>query len=227
MMKRVNQRNILQICGAFALISLLSACGFHRTLQRISTTTQVADTALHGPCGRVGQSLSQQMPGQEIPLSQNKQLLQALKLHHVQVIPVGDTVTLLLFSDEFFAASDDVLRHRDYPALDLVAKLLHNYGNAAVKVGVSHDDVDSQAQNHVLSLRRAQRIASYLWRRGISAWRLYPQSIDQTQRFAHDHNAFASRQNRRVEITFNPLISPNLDCKTLHHLMKGKPSWLD
>jgi outer membrane protein OmpA-like peptidoglycan-associated protein len=106
--------------------------------------------------------------------SHDARIVSELHRKGVQVIQVGDTVSLLYPVDRFFDPDDDILADKPYRSLDLAVELLNEYPRAAVKIAVSADDVETDERAKVLTARQAERIAAYLWRGGVNAWRLYP-----------------------------------------------------
>ena len=199
-----NRVLLVLLCSVF---SLLAGCNHYRQMnfgdEQAMSKTSVVETNVASYAG----------------------LVKTLEGQHVQVIAIGDTVSLLFYADRYFAAGDDLLLARHFSSLDAATALINNYGDAAVKIAVSTDDVDSDKRSHTLSQRRAQRIAAYLWQHGISVKRLFPMSYGKFNKLASNHDAFASQQNRRIEITFNSMVSANDFAKQMPHFLGKKQPW--
>ncbi len=146
-----------------------------------------------------------------------------------QVITIGDTTSILIPSDLFFAPSSDLLKHdiffKNHPLLNLVTRYLNKFGPSAIKIAVSTDDVDSRPRNYLLAKRQANRVAAYLYREGISAWRLYPMSYGPDNLLATNRTVMGSYHNRMIEITTNPYVTPADCCSHIAHFMAKKQPW--
>src|SRR5690242_11858548 len=60
-------------------------------------------------------------------LAQHQQLVERIQAGGVQIVQVGDTLTLLLPSDRFFADNTPVLNRNYYSVLNQIAALLRSF----------------------------------------------------------------------------------------------------
>lgn len=151
-------------------------------------------------------------------------LIEKIQSYGGQVLELGDTTTILLPIDNFFAAKDDQLIHRHDPILNIVARLLNKYGNSAIKVAVATDNVDTTRRNYLLAKRQAERVASYLWQRGIDAWRFYPVAYGPNMKVATNRTVRGSAANRLLEITVDPYVTPD-NCRRVRHSVSKQQYW--
>lgn len=123
----------------------------------------------------------------------------------VRVIVLGDQVMLVLSSATFFQRMTPVLRPESYSTLDLVAQLISGYPNMMVKVAAYATMAGPQPINKALSQQQADRIAKYLWRRGINTRMLYAVGYGDAHRVEKENTDSLASDNYRVEITLEKL----------------------
>ncbi len=162
-------------------------------------------------------------------LNSPRALIARIQNRGAQVLQIGDTISILIPSDKLFAPSEDLFKHEVYsdfhPTLNLIAKLLNLYGNSAVKIAASLDDVQNRPRSYLLAKRQANRVASYLYKQGVSAWRLYPLSYGPDNLLATNRTVLGSYYNRVIEITFNPYVTPADCCSHIAHFIAKKQPW--
>lgn len=125
-----------------------------------------------------------------------------LKEHGVQVIQVGDQVTIILPADKFFEPGSSTLLPEADSALNNVALTLRSYGRAPITItGHTDSQSGSKDRQHWLSKAQAQAIASYLWSRGISAEHLIVVGAGSEDPISTQLTLHGRAQNRRIEIT--------------------------
>ncbi len=134
-------------------------------------------------------------------LENKKPLLQKIADNHVQIIAVGDGLTLLLPVDRFFAPDAPILNENYYSVLNQIAVLLRGLNKYVVKVSGHTDNTGWPQRNLALSRQQAQAVANYLWRQGIDASVLYATGYGDQRPIANNNTAQGRAMNRRIEIT--------------------------
>lgn len=84
--------------------------------------------------------------------------------------------------------------------LDTVAAELRNQGSVGYEVAGFTDSVGSEAYNQGLSERRAQAVADYLGRQGVSPGQLSVRGYGESNPVASNADSAGRAQNRRVEV---------------------------
>lgn len=114
-----------------------------------------------------------------------------------QVIP-----EVTLDATSYFKTDSAQLNMKDKDTLDRVVSYLQNNGSEHVRINGYTDSTGPAAYNMDLSQRRANAVADYLIRHGISADRIETKGYGATN-FAYSNYTPAERaKNRRVEILF-------------------------
>ncbi|MCW5588266.1 MAG: OmpA family protein [Legionellales bacterium] len=156
-------------------------------------------------------------------------LASRLQAMGAQIVQVGDTTSILIPADYVFNPKNDLLKYEllygREPILNLTARLLNKYGQSAIKVAVSTDDIGGANDNALLTSRQAERVASYLYRQGVNAWRLYPSAYGETDQLASNRYVMGSFHNRMIEITTNPNITRFANCPALAQFLTKKQVW--
>ncbi len=135
----------------------------------------------------------------------NHTLVTQLAAQGVQIQQVGQQVRLLLPADRFFQANSPAYNTYYYPVLDQIALLLTKYPKISVQIAGYTDNVGSWQRNLALSKARAQRIASYLWDKGMDARFVYAAGFGEQQPIADNSTSRGRASNRRIEITLQEL----------------------
>lgn len=120
----------------------------------------------------------------------------------VQVIQIGENITIVLPSDQAFNPDSANLNPNYEPVLDNVANLLREYQKVNVKVSGYTDNVGSKERNIELSKQRAEMIARYLWPQGTDTRLLYATGYGAADPIISNATAQGRSLNRRVEISF-------------------------
>lgn len=136
---------------------------------------------------------------------QEAQLRQRLEGTGVRVQRDGDAIRLIMPGNiTFDVASYDVKTHF-YPVLDSVALVVEEFDKTAISVS-GHTDASGSFQfNQNLSERRADSVASYLKRQGVTPGRLHASGYGPRQPVASNDTEVGRESNRRVEIDLLPL----------------------
>ncbi len=125
-----------------------------------------------------------------------------LRDENVQVIHVGETMRVVLPSDNAFQPNSANLTNAYRPILHTIAKLIKTYETVNVKVAAYSDNVDSLSRQQALTTRQAQVIASYLWALNINARLTYAVGYNRENPVASNGHSGGRADNRRVEISF-------------------------
>ena len=87
--------------------------------------------------------------------------------------------------------------------LELLADHLAHYPKGKVRIVGHTDNVGTSTYNQILSEKRAQSVANYLKRLGVSESRLLVVGMGESSPVASNDTAFGRAQNRRVEVIFD------------------------
>jgi len=123
----------------------------------------------------------------------------------VDVIRSGDDLILNMPSGITFATGSANIQPQFRATLDQVSDVLAQYENTYVDVYGHTDSVGSDADNQVLSERRAQSVAGYLSTHGVNSARIGTRGFGETQPVASNDTEEGRAANRRVEIKLVPI----------------------
>jgi len=124
------------------------------------------------------------------PAMRTSVLTMKLRQQGVQVIRVGEIITIVMPSDPLFKGNSANLDHGAFHRLNLVADFLRSYSKVFVEVAGYTDYLE----NPYLASRQAASVAKYLWSKGIDSRMLYA--------VGYDSGVSGSAENRRIEIHF-------------------------
>ncbi len=158
-------------------ILLLSACSREKVIRFYITPTPVPE-----------QIKQEQAPG----------LMEQLRQQGVGVIQVGETMRIVLTSDQIFNPHSANLSARA-KVLDTVACLMLLLQTTSAEVGGHTNAGSSYRVDQALSEQQAQVVADYLWTKGLDTRLMY------TKGYGASHPLSANSSspvNRRVEIRF-------------------------
>lgn len=127
----------------------------------------------------------------------------------VQIIQMGDNVTLVLPSDRFFEAGTPQLNTNYYPVLNKIAALLNGFDKFSIKVAGYTDNQGGRLRNIGLSRAQAEAIANYLWKRGVDARLMSSVGYGDQMPIASNAIPAGQAQNRRIEITLRLITDPD------------------
>lgn len=102
-----------------------------------------------------------------------KTLLQSLQARQVQVIEIGEQISIILPADQVFLDCSPAIQTKAHATLNNIAELLRTYPKTSVTLTGYTDSLGSSQRNVALSRQRAQAIADYLWAQDIDARLLY------------------------------------------------------
>ncbi len=137
--------------------------------------------------------------------NQEAQLRQRLANSGVSVTRVGDSIVLNMPSNITFDSDQADVKPAFYDTLNSVALVFQEYDQSFIDV-VGHTDSDgSDEYNEDLSRRRAAAVARYLTAQQLNPNRFSVEGRGEQEPIASNASARGKAQNRRVEITIQPL----------------------
>ncbi len=101
----------------------------------------------------------------------------------------------------YFDTGSYSIRRESQPELERLYDFLHKNRGLDVIISGYTDNVGGYEYNMKLSRKRAEAIAGYLKKRGISRWRIETEGFGYTRSIAPNTTEEERRKNRRVEIT--------------------------
>lgn len=137
--------------------------------------------------------------------AQDAELREVLRGSGVQVAKYGDSIRLIMPGNITFEHDRADIRASFYQTLNSVAIVLKKYDNTAVRVVGYASSVGDAMYNQQLSERRANAVASYLIAQGVHSGRLMATGMGARNPIASNRTASGQEQNRRVEITIQPI----------------------
>lgn len=136
------------------------------------------------------------------PNSTNRQtLIQWLEGQDVAVNTIGQTVTIILPSDELFNPNSANINARYRPVLPTVAALLKTYILVAVQV-TAYSDLTQPLDIQALTTKQAEVVANILWDNGIDTRLISAVGGGNSQPVVNGGSNSQRSANRRVEISF-------------------------
>ena len=113
-------------------------------------------------------------------------------------IEVGQSIRL---NNIFFDPGKSILKKESFPELDRVTEFLINSADIKIEIGGHTDNAGKAASNLKLSQNRAQSVADYIVKKGISKARVVAKGYGLTKPVASNKTKEGKAQNRRVEFT--------------------------
>ena len=123
----------------------------------------------------------------------------------VSVTRSGDNIILNMPGNVTFQSNGADINANFYPVLNSVALVLKEFDKTVVDVAGHADSTGPDDKNLELSQRRAGSVSSYLGGQGINAQRLIATGYGETRPIASNDTQEGRQQNRRVEITLEPV----------------------
>lgn len=122
----------------------------------------------------------------------------------IQVTQVGDTVKMLIFSDQLFSAHSANLTPTGRRLLDITAGILHEsvMRISTVKVSAYTDNEGNPERLRLLSSRQAAEVVEYLTEQGVPSHFLYAVGQGKNDPISRNTSVRGRHQNRRVEVLF-------------------------
>jgi outer membrane protein OmpA-like peptidoglycan-associated protein len=142
---------------------------------------------------------------------QEAKLRQQMAGTGVEVVRIGDNLTLSMPGNVTFAFDSAKLNPQFDPVLDKLAQTLSEYNKTVIQIAGHTDSTGSHEYNMKLSLQRADSVKAYLEGRGVPAARLVTIGAGPDYPVASNDTEEGRAQNRRVEITIVPVTQETLD----------------
>lgn len=136
---------------------------------------------------------------------QEAKLRDKMKGTGVSVTRQGDNIVLNMPNNVTFDTDSSTLKPAGANTLTGVAMVLKEYEKTAVNVVGYTDSTGARAHNMTLSQQRADGVASALITQGVVANRIRSTGAGPDNPIASNSTTEGKAQNRRVEITLNPL----------------------
>lgn len=139
-------------------------------------------------------------------LDSKKTLVQKLEAQDIQVVIIGDEVTLLLPTDKFFVNNTPQLNCRTTGSLCYVIQFINCLEKIEVKITGYTDNCQACLRDNVaISKAMADNLANYLWSHGLDARVLYTNGCGCCDPIATNTTTGGRAKNRRIEITLRKL----------------------
>jgi outer membrane protein OmpA-like peptidoglycan-associated protein len=142
---------------------------------------------------------------------QEAKLRQQMAGTGVEVVRMGDNLTLNMPGNVTFAFDSAKLNPQFDPVLDKLAQTLGEYNKTVIQVAGHTDSIGTKAYNMKLSTERADSVKSYLVGRGVPASRLVTIGAGPDYPIASNDTDAGRAENRRVEITIVPVTQDSID----------------
>lgn len=139
---------------------------------------------------------------------QAAQLRKELRGTGVQVTRQGNNITLVMPGNITFAYNSYQLNPQFRDVLNSVGKVVKHYEKTVLLCAGYTDSTGSAQYNQLLSMQRAQSVADYLVGQGVNPQRLIKHGFGEKHPIASNDTDAGRQQNRRVELTLEPLTRP-------------------
>lgn len=136
---------------------------------------------------------------------QEKALREDLAGTGVEVERQGDNIQLHMPSSITFDTGQANIKPQFKPILNDIAQTLSEYESTVVHVAGHTDSTGSAEYNQQLSVNRANSVRGYLVSRGVIPERVVTTGYGESMPVATNATEAGRQQNRRVEITLQPL----------------------
>lgn len=176
---------------AFSGMAALALAGLMLVACDKNTVTTVHQTVYSSP----------EMP-ELTPHEKQAKYLSALRQEGVQVIQLGETLRLVMQSDEVFAPNSANIVPAYRQVLTDVAGLMATYDITSVKIAAHSDKRSPEKYQTALTTQQAQSVSKFLWSKGVAARLMYAKGYEGSQPVDSSASASARNNNRRVEVSF-------------------------
>ncbi len=137
--------------------------------------------------------------------NQEAKLRQRLQNTGISVTRVGDSIVLNMPSNITFDSDESDIKPQFYDTLNSVALVFKEYDRSLIDVAGHTDSDGSDDYNIDLSRRRAASVSRYLTSQQRDPQRFSVEGRGEREPIASNASARGKQQNRRVEITIQPL----------------------
>lgn len=142
---------------------------------------------------------------------QEAKLRQQMAGTGVEVVRMGDNLTLSMPGNVTFAFDSAKLNPQFDPVLDKLAQTLTEYNQTVIQIAGHTDSIGSKAYNMNLSVQRADSVKAYLVGRGVPSARLVTIGAGPDYPIASNDTEQGRAENRRVEITIVPVTQDSIN----------------
>lgn len=136
--------------------------------------------------------------------AQEDELRAALKGSGVDVAQQGCDLAVIMPGNVAFTSGSANINTPFYPTLNSVATVLKKSPDSGMTIAGHTDSVGSSAANTQLSKNRANSVAQYLAKQGVSAQRINTLGLGDTAPVASNSDNQGRAKNRRVVILIHP-----------------------
>lgn len=137
---------------------------------------------------------------------QEAELRERLRGSGVSVSREGENIVLNMPGNVTFETESAALNARFFDTLNAVAAVIDEYDKTLVEITGHTDSTGTDEYNQALSERRAAAVGSYLESQGVSTDRMVIIGYGEARPIATNATAEGRAENRRVEITLEPLV---------------------
>ena len=137
---------------------------------------------------------------------QEEKLRKQLRGTGVSVTRDGDNIILNMPSNITFDFDSYQLKSEFKPVLDSVVLVLNEFESTLITVEGHTDSKGSEAYNQKLSENRALSVSDYLLNKGVKKQRLAAIGKGELEPIADNKTIDGRAQNRRVELTLEPIV---------------------
>lgn len=127
-------------------------------------------------------------------------IIKALAKQHIQYVQYGDTITLIVPTDQYFVYNTARLQELCYPGLVNIIRLLRHYPDSPVYIAGFTDEIGSRAHKFRMSEARAETMLGFLWANNVKAQLLKAEGYGDKHPISDNRIIHGSAQNRRLEI---------------------------
>ncbi|TCD48517.1 OmpA family protein [Chlorobium sp. N1] len=113
---------------------------------------------------------------------------------------VGESIRVVFDSGILFSTGSSTITSSSRYNIEKLARILNRYGDTNMVIEGHTDSLGSEAQNQLLSERRAESVANLLKTYGVASSRLSPVGYGETRPVASNETEAGRRLNRRVEV---------------------------
>jgi outer membrane protein OmpA-like peptidoglycan-associated protein len=141
--------------------------------------------------------------------TQEAKLRKQLRNSGVSVVRDGDKINLVMPGNITFDTNSGEVKASFYDVLNSVALVLNEYDKTLIVVSGHTDSVGRKQYNQRLSEKRAGTVGRYLRSQKINPNRIEAIGAGEDYPIASNKTASGRQQNRRVELTLEPITAKN------------------
>lgn len=128
-------------------------------------------------------------------------VLKNLSIQGVQVVVIGQSLKLIIFTDSCFEFGTSTLTNHCTNILNNVTALLKSTGSANIKVAGYTDTGFGDDFALRLTQEQADSVVAFLWAHGVPQQRLYAKGYGSADPIATNYTTRGNALNRRIEIS--------------------------